>query len=100
MFGENFQEFEPIGNTPKGEKNRKKPYDNITTRKRKLLPTISERRLKELPSLQTEISTDQTKKMAAAKNFFDKIIKQVPSTPQKKFKISSNDKNNITIDKE
>ena len=64
------------------------------------MPTISESRLKELPSLWTEISTDQTKKMAAAKNFFDKIIKQEPSTPQKKFKISSNDKNNITIDEE
>ena len=38
--------------------------------------------------------------MAAAKNFFDKIIKQEPSTPQKKFKIFSNDKNNITIDEE
>ena len=38
--------------------------------------------------------------MAAAKNFFDKIIKQVLSIPQKKFKISSNDKNNITIDEE
>ena len=38
--------------------------------------------------------------MAAAKTFFDKIIKQEPSTPQKKFKISSNDKNNITIDEE
>ena len=31
-FGENFQEFELIGNTPKDEKNRKNPYDNVTTR--------------------------------------------------------------------
>ena len=33
-FGENVQEFELIGNTPKDEKNRKIPYDNVTTRKK------------------------------------------------------------------
>ena len=33
-FGENVQEFELIGNTPKDEKNRKNPYDNVTTRKK------------------------------------------------------------------
>ena len=98
-FGENFQELEPIGNTPKDEKIRKNPYDNVTTRKRKLLPITSERRLKELPSLYTEISTDQTKKITAAKKFFDKIIKQVP-TPEKRFKIHYNQKDNITIDRE
>ena len=86
MFGENFQEFEPIGNTPKDEKIRKNHYDNVTSRKRKLLPITSERRLKELPSFYTEISTDQTRKITAAKNFFDKIIKQVPPTPEKTFK--------------
>ena len=69
-FGENFQEFEPIGNTPKGEQNRKNPYDNVTTKKRKLLPITSESRLKELP------------------------------TPQKRFKIHYDDKNSITIDEE
>ena len=60
---------------PKDEKIRKNPYDNVTTRKTKLLPITSERRLTELPSLYTEISIDQTKKIKAAKNFFDKIIK-------------------------
>ena len=45
----------------------KNPYDNVTTRKRKLLPITSESRLKELRSLYTEISTDQAKKIAAAK---------------------------------
>ena len=68
-FGENFQEFEPIGNTPKDEKIRKNLYDNVTTRKRKLLPITSERRLKELPSLYTEISTAQTKKITVAQNY-------------------------------
>ena len=33
-FGENVQEFELIGNTTKDEKNRKIPYDNVTTRKK------------------------------------------------------------------
>ena len=99
-FGENFQEFEPIGNTPKDEKIRKNPYDNVKTRKRKLLSITSERRLKELPSLYTEISTDQTKKITAAKKIFDKIIKQVPPTTKKRFKIHYGEKDNITIDEE
>ena len=61
---------------------------------------ISERRLKELPSLYTEISSDQTKKITAAKNIFDKIIKQVPPTSEKKFKIHYDEKDNIAIDEE
>ena len=59
----------------------------------------SERRLKELRSLYIEISTDQTKKITAAKTIFDKIIKQVPPTPEKKFKIYYDEKD-ITIDEE
>ena len=82
------------------EKIRKNPYDNVITRKRKLSPITSERRLKELPSLYTEISTDQTKKITAAKKKNDKIIKQVPQTPEKRFKIHYDEKDNITIDKE
>ena len=39
-FGENFQEFELI--LLRTKKNRKNRYDNVTTRKRKLLPIISE----------------------------------------------------------
>ena len=70
------------------------------TRKRKLLSITSESRLTELPSRYAKISTDQTKKIAAAKTIFYKIIKQVPSTPQKRFQIHYKDKNNITTDKE
>ena len=84
----------------RAKKIRKNPYDNVTTRNRKILPVNFESRLKELPSLYTEISTDQTKKIAAAKTIFYKIIKQVPSTPQKRFQIHYKDKNNITTDKE
>ena len=94
------QEFGPIGNTPKGEKIRKNSNDNVMTWKRKLLSITSESRLTELPSLYTEISIDQTKKIAAAKKNFYKIIKQVLPTPQKRFKIHYDDKNNITIDEE
>ena len=55
-FGENFQEFEPNGNTPNDKKIWKNPYDNVTTRKRKILLITSESRFKEPPSLYTEIS--------------------------------------------
>ena len=50
------------------------------------MPITSEKRLKELPSIYTKITADQTNKIEAAKNVFDKTIKQVPPT-QKKFKI-------------
>ena len=63
-----------IGNTPKDEKMRKNRYNNVTTRKRKLLPITSERGLKELPSLYTEISTVQTKKITAAKKILIKLL--------------------------
>ena len=84
-FGENFQELEPIGNTPKDEKIRKNPYDNVTTRKRKLLPITSERRLKELPSLYTDISTDQTKKIVA-KKFLIKLLSKYNQPPKRDLK--------------
>ena len=76
-------------------KKKKNPYDNVTTRKRKLLPITSGGRLKELPSIYTEIPTDQSKKIEAAKKVFDKVIKQVPPN-NKKIKINYNEKNNIT----
>ena len=76
---------------------RKNPYDNVTNRKRKLLPITSEDRLKVLPSLYTEVPTDQSKKIEATKKVFNKIIKQVPPT-YKKFKINYDENNNITID--
>ena len=42
------------------------------------MPITSERGLKELPRLYTEISKIQTKKIEAVKKVFDNIIKQVP----------------------
>ena len=55
------------------------------------MPIISEKRLKELPSIYTEITADQANKIEAGKKAFDKIIKQAPPT-QKKFKIEYNKK--------
>ena len=74
-----------------------KPRSNITVRKRKLYPLTSEERLKDIPSLYTEIPTDHVKKIVAAKEFFSNIIKQVPPESYKKFKIDYDEKNNINI---
>ena len=97
LFGENFEEFELIGNTLRSSTfdNRKNPYENVTTRKRKkLMPITFEKRLKELPSIYPVITADQTNKIEAVKKVFDKIVKQVLPT-QKKFTIEYNEKNNI-----
>ena len=94
-FGENFEENKTT--EAKIKKVRKNPYDNVTIRKRKLLPLTLNERLEELPSIYTEIPTDETKKIEAASKVFDKIIKQFLPNP-KKFKINYDEKNNITID--
>ena len=74
-----------------------KPRSNITVRKRKLYPLTSEERLKDIPSLYTEIPTNHVKKIVAAKEFFSNIIKQVPPESYKKFKIDYDAKDNISI---
>lgn len=56
--------------------------------------------MKDLPSIYTKILTDRAKKIEAAKQVFDKIIKQVPSEIYKKFKIDFDEKNNIAINEE
>ena len=94
-FGSNFENYKRIENQRK-ERNRK-PYAKVTTRKRKLLPIVSEERLKDLPTIYTQIPTDRAKKIEAAKQVFDKIIKQVPPESFKKFKVNYDEKNNITI---
>ena len=86
MFGENFE-----------NSRLKKHKLNITIRKRKLYLLTSEERLKDLPSIYTEIPTDRAKKIQAAKEFFSNIIKQVPPESYKKFKIDYDEKNDISI---
>ena len=85
-FGENFE-----------NSRLKKHKSNITVRKRKLYLLTSEERLKDLPSIYTEIPTDRAKKIEAAKEFFSIIIKQVPPESYKKFKIDYDEKTNINI---
>ena len=84
-FGENFQEFELIGNTLIGEKIRKNPYDNVTNRKIKLLPITSESRLKELPGLYTEIFFT-LKRLKQQKIFLIKSLNKYRQLPKRDLK--------------
>ena len=74
-FGKNFE-----------NKELKNQFKNVTVRKRKLLPIISEDRL-----------ADCTKKIESAKEIFSNIIKRVLSESYKKFKIDYDQSNNIDI---
>ena len=85
-FGENF-----------GSNELKNKFKNVTIRKRKLMPLTSEDRLKDLPSIYTQIPADWAKKIEAAKNLFSNIIKQIPPESYKKFKIGYDQSNNIDI---
>ena len=57
------------------------------------MPITSEKRLRKSPSVQKEITLDQTNKIEAAKKDFDKITKQVLPN-QKKSKIEYHAKSN------
>ena len=87
LFGLDFERnISPKKN--RRNKRRKIPYENIATQKGKqVMPITSEKRLKELPSIYTEIPADQTGKIEGTKTFFDKIIKQVQDTPKKNINI-------------
>ena len=78
-------------------KKKDKFNSNVTLWKKKLNPLILEEGLKDLPSIFTQIPTDQAKKIEAAKEFFSNIIKQAPPESYKKLKIDYNEKNNINI---
>ena len=51
------------------------------------LPLTSEDRLRDIASIYTKIPADCAKKIAAAKDVFTNIIKQIPPESYKKFKI-------------
>ena len=53
----------------------------------KALPLTSEDRLRDIVSIYTKIPADRAKKIAAAKDVFTNIIKQIPPESYKKFKI-------------
>ena len=88
-FGENFENY----NLQKQDKFN----SNVTLWKKTLNPLISEEGLKDLPSIFTQIPTDEAKKIEVAKEFFSSIIKQAPPESYKKLKIDYNVKNNINI---
>ena len=72
---------------------RKLPYEIVTIRKKmQLEANTSEKRLKELPEIYKEIPADQTEKIKVAEKIFDKILKQVPSTPQKTVNVTFDEK--------
>ena len=74
---------------------------NIKAGKRKLFHELDElHEIEELPSIFITIPTDWIKNIRAAQKVFDKVIKQVPSTDRKKFKINYDETNNITIQEE
>ena len=85
-FGENYEGNE-VDNKSK----------NVTIRKRKLLPSTSEDRLENLPSIYAKVPADHTKKIESAKEIFSNIIKQIPPESYKKFKIDYDQSNNIDI---
>ena len=61
----------------------------------------SEKRLKKLPEIYTEIPAEQVGKIKAAEKIFDKILKQVPSTPQKTINVTfDEEKNSWNIEEE
>ena len=92
-FGEDYANLEPIDKDIKQKFKRRSPYN---LQKRKFSAIASEKELKELQGIYTLIPADQTKKIEAAKEVFDKIIKQV--LKHKKFKINYDEENNITVD--
>ena len=85
-FGENFE-----------NKELKNKFQNVTVRKRKLLPLTSEDRIKDLPTIYTTIPADSTKTIESTKDIFSNIIKRIPPKSYKKIKIDYDQSNNIDI---
>ena len=91
-FSNDFENYTPV--------KKDKLCSNVTDQKRKLLPIApitSEEKLKDLASIYTQIPTDCSKKIEAAKNFFSNIIKQIPPESYKIFNIEYDEENNINI---
>ena len=70
---------------------------NIKAGEKKLFHELEELdEIEELASIFTTIPTDRSEKIRAVQKVFDKVIKQVPSTDHKQFKINYDETNNIT----
>ena len=76
--------------------NQKNKFKNVTKRKKRLSPLVSEDRFKEMPSI-TLVPANKIKKIESAKNIFSNIIKNIPPEDYKKFKIAYDQSNDISI---
>ena len=91
----------------------KNKFRNVTTRKKRksfstanyfslsthdALLLTSEDRLRDIASIYTKIPTDRAKRIAAVKDVFSNIIKQIPPEIYKKFKIDYYQSNDINIE--
>ena len=91
----------------------KNKFRNVTTRKKRksfstasyfplsahdALLLTSENRLRDIASIYIKIPADRAKKIAAAKDVFTNIIKQILPESYKKFKIDYDQSNNINIE--
>ena len=76
--------------------NQKNKFKNVTKRKKRLSPLVSEDRFKEMSSI-TLVPANKNKKIESAKNIFSKIIKNIPPEDYKKFKIAYDQSNDISI---
>ena len=104
--------YQNFGTEYRGDELKNK-FRNVTTRKKRksfstanyfplsahdALPLTSEDRLRDIASIYTKIPADRAKKIAAAKDVFTNIIKQIPPESYKKFKIDYDQSNNINIE--
>ena len=104
--------YQNFGDEYKGNKLKSK-FRNVTTRKKRksfstanyfslsthdALLLTSEDRLRDIASIYTKIPTDRAKRIAAVKDVFSNIIKQIPPEIYKKFKIDYYQSNNINIE--
>ena len=91
----------------------KNKFRNVTTRKKRksfstanyfslsthdALLLTSEDRLRDIASIYTKIPTDRAKRIAAVKDVFSNIIKQIPPEIYKKFKLDYYQSNDINIE--
>ena len=104
--------YQNFGTEYRGDELKNK-FRNVTTRKKRksfstanyfplsaynALTLTSEDRLRDIASIYTKIPADRAKKIAAAKDIFINIIKQIPPESYKKFKIDYDQSNNISIE--
>ena len=104
--------YQNFGTEYRGDELKNK-FRNVTTRKKRksfstanyfplsahdALPLTSEDRLRDIASIYTKIPADRAKKIAAAKDVFTNIIKEIPPESCKKLKIDYDQSDNTNIE--